>query len=92
MDVHERVISVTAYFYQGMMATVRSSGQVSNPFSDSNETKQCSVLAPLLFVLYFAVMLETAFENVKEGMRFEFKRSGELFNQQHIKARTKNCS
>lgn len=71
-----------------MMASVRFKEEVSNLFIVANGMIQGCVLAPLLFVSYFSVMPETVFENIKEGVRLVFRTIGELFNQQHFKART----
>lgn len=50
---------------------------------------QSCVLAPLLFTFYFSVMLETPFQNAKEGMRFDFRISDGLFTKQRFKIRIK---
>lgn len=47
------------------------------------------VFLHLLFALYIFYHAGNRFENFKEGVRFEFRTSVELFNQQHFKARTK---
>ena len=47
-------------FHDGMLAQVIHGGKMSDTFSVENGTKQGCVLAPLLFALYFAVMLKHA--------------------------------
>lgn len=76
-------------FSSRVKASIRSSGEVSNPFIVYNGTKHDCVPAPLLFTLYFSIILETAFEYLKEGVRFDFRAISGLFNQHRFKTRTK---
>lgn len=76
------MFTVVMSFYQRMMASVRLSGQVTGSFIVSNEAKECCVFAPQLFAVYFSVMMETTFENVIEGVKFQFGTSDGLFNEQ----------
>lgn len=89
LGVPEKMLNVIISLHQGMMASVRSGGETSDTFRVSNGTKQGCVLAPLLFALYFSVMIETAFKGVEEGVQLVYRTSGGLFNQQRFKAKTK---
>lgn len=90
LNFPERILSVNLYFYQGIMTPARPSREGSDPFIFFNGTKQSLVHATYKFALYFSVILETTFENVKEIEKFEFRTSGGLFNQKRFKARTNN--
>ena len=71
-----------------MRASVVSNGESSDPFSVTNGTKQGCVMAPVLFALFFSVMLKYAFTDVDNGVELKFRTSGGLFNQQRFKAKT----
>jgi len=58
-----RFICVIHPFLEGMMAQVIDSGDMSEKFGVSNGTKQGCVRAPLLFSIFFALMLMVAFKD-----------------------------
>lgn len=62
MGVPEKMLSVMS-FHQGMMASVRSSGEVSDSFIVSNGTKEDCVLA-LLFSLYLRMLSDFSLRQV----------------------------
>ena len=72
----------------GMRASVVTNGESSDPFDVTNGTKQGCVMAPVLFALFFSVMLKYAFADVDNGVELKFRTSGGLFNQQRFKAKT----
>ena len=57
-----------------MQTNVAMSGSVSKDFSVSSGAKQGCVLAPTLFSLYLAAMLEVAFKDTSEGIYKERSR------------------
>ena len=76
-------------FHDGMFAQIIHGGKMSEPFGVDNGTKQGCVLAPLLFALYFAVMLEQALRGNCYGIPVSFRVSGGLFNIRRFTAKTK---
>ena len=76
-------------FHEGMMAQVNLSGKLSHAFLVSNGTKQGCVLAPILFALYFAVMLIYALKGKEFGIPVCFRATGGLFNIRRFNAPTK---
>ncbi len=46
-------------------------------------------MAPVLFALFFSVMLKYAFADVESSVKFQFRTSGGLFNLQRFKAKTR---
>ena len=85
------MLKVIVSFHDGMMASVCSGGESSEAFPVSNGTKQGCVLAPVLFALFFSVMLEYAFSDFDKGVSFQFRKSGGLLNLtgQSFRAQTK---
>jgi hypothetical protein len=72
-----------------MVARVQENGQTSEPFNVSNGTKQGCVLAPLLFNIFFAMMLYVAFKDCSKGIPIEFRTDCDPFNTRRLQARTK---
>ena len=53
----DKFVSIVRSFHDGMMGCVLDDGEISSPFDISHGTKQGCVLAPLLFSIFFAMML-----------------------------------
>jgi len=53
----DKFINIIRSFHEGMKGQVIESGVLSDLFGISNGTKQWCVLAPLLFSIFFAMML-----------------------------------
>jgi len=60
--------------YYGMTASVFCNGMVSDSFIVGNSVKQGCVLAPILFLIFFAMMLFVAFRDNDDG--FEYRLDG----------------
>ena len=74
------MLDVIIALHKDMKAFVLSNGDQTEPFNVTNGTKQGCVLAPVLFALFFSVMLEHAFLDVDEGIPVEYRTSGGIFN------------
>ena len=88
LGIPDEMLNIIISFHQGMKGVVVSDGELSEPFDVSNGTKQGCVMAPVLFALFFSVMLQYAYSDVDRGVQFQFRSSGGLFNHQRFKART----
>ena len=88
LGIPENMLSVIISFHEGMKASVVSDGMMSDPFDVTNGTKQGCVMAPVLFALFFSLMLKHAFSDLDTGVKFQFRSSGGLFNHQRFKAKT----
>ena len=72
-----------------MQANVTMSRSVSSDFAVSNGVKQECVLAPTLFSLCLAAMLEVALKDIQEGVYIQTRKEADLFNAAHFKSKTK---
>ena len=89
LGIPENMLNVIISFHQGMKANVVSDGMTSEPFNVTNGTKQGCVMGPVLFALFFSVMLEYAFADIDSGVKFQFRTTGGLFNHQRFKAKSR---
>jgi hypothetical protein len=80
LGIPDSMLKVIISFHEGMRASVGSNGETSDSFNVTNGTKQGCVMAPVLFALFFSVMLKYAFADVESGVKFQFRTSGGLFN------------
>ena len=88
LGIPENMLKVIVSLHEGMKAFVKHDGTLSDNFDVENGTKQGCVLAPILFALYFSVMLMVAFQDLPTGVDLEYRCNGGLYNQQRFKART----
>ena len=89
LGVPDDMLKVICSFHEGMNAFVSSGGDNSMPFSISSGTKQGCVLAPVLFALFFSVMLQYGYSDCVNGVNIQFRTDGGLFNQGRFRAKTK---
>ena len=85
----ERIITIIRAFHDGMKGRVFDNGNFSEPFSISNGAKQGCVLAPTLFGIVFALMLQYAFRELDLGVYLQVRCDGGVFNLRRFLARTK---
>ena len=80
LGIPKQMLKIIISFHDGMLAQVMHGGKISESFAVKNGTKQGCVLAPLLFALYFAVMLDHALKGRCFGVPISFRTTGGLFN------------
>ena len=73
----------------GMFGVESATGRLSKRFLATNGGKQGCILAPLLFIIYYAAMLRQAFSNTKDGIFICFWTSGRLFNLRQLQVTTR---
>ena len=83
------MLNVICSFHEGMKAFVSAGGKNSETFSVSSGTKQGCVLAPVLFALFFSVMLQCAFSDCEKGVNIQFRSDVGLFDQGRFRAKSK---
>jgi len=83
----DKFINIICSFHEGMKGQVIESGVLSYLFGISNCTRQGCVLAPLLFCIFFAMMLLVAFKDC--DLRKPTRADGRVFNLRQLQVRTK---
>ena len=83
------LLSLIMSFHNNMKGTVVFNGESSEPFSILSGVKQGCVLAPVLFNIYFSVLLNYAFRNSTDGVPFQSRTDGGLLNIRRFGAKTK---
>ena len=90
-----KLVNIIQQLHDGMMGRVILDGGATDPFPISNGVKRGCVLAPTLFGLYLAAVLQEATKDLPLGISIRF-RSGQLFKLSRLRAvwlrtRTKTC-
>jgi len=67
-------VNIIRSLHDGMMAAVVENGECSPEFKVTNGTKQGCVLAPLLFLVFFSMMLRVAFNDRDRGIHVHSER------------------
>ena len=85
----DKFIRIVKSFHEGMMAVVTEGRKLFEPFFVSNGTKQGCVLAPLLFSIYFTMMLHAAFKDCDLGILIEYRVTNGVFNLRRFQTKQK---
>ena len=72
-----------------MLGRVIENGEASVPFPVTTGVKQGCVLAPTLFSLLFAQMLDSALSQSTVGVNIHYQYDGDFFNLRRLQSRTK---
>ncbi|XP_069166804.1 uncharacterized protein [Procambarus clarkii] len=84
-----RVLSIIRSFHENMVAIMVFDGLTSDAFDIRSGVKQGCVLAPTLFGIFFAVLLQHAFGSATEGIYLWTRSEGKLFNLARLRAKAK---
>ena len=84
-----RLHSLIESFHSNMKGTVQFNGNLSKPFDMCSRVKQGCVLAPILFGIFFALLLRHAFGTAQEEIYLQTRSDSGLFNLAYLKVRTK---
>ena len=85
----QKLITMVRQFHDGMMASVQDQSASSASFSVTNGVKQGCVLAPTLFSMMFSAMLQHAFTDDSNSIKYNCRFDGGLFNLRRLQAKTK---
>ena len=84
-----KFIQIIRSFHEGMLGSVIENGEASVPFPVTTGVKQGCVLAPTLFSLLFAQMLDSALSQGTIGVNIHYRYDGDFFNLRRLQSRTK---
>ena len=85
-----KFINIIKLFHEGMESQVMTGGELSDTFPVTNGVKQGCILAPTLFALYLAAVLEVAKKDQPaEGVWRRTRQDGNPFNLRRLSAKTK---
>lgn len=84
-----KLVSVIRAFHDGMQGRVTCAGEASQPFNVTNGVKQGCVMAPTLFSILFATMLQYALSRCSAGIKIRYRMDGRFFDLKRLKAKTK---
>ena len=84
-----KLVSMIRAFHDGMQARVTGAGEASQPFKVTNGVKQGCVMAPTLFSILFATMLQSALGHSSAGIKIRYRMDGQFFDLRRLKAKTK---
>ena len=85
-----KFINIIKLFHEGMEAQVMIGGELSDTFPVTNGVKQGCTVAPTLFALYLAAVLEVAKKDQPaEGVWLLTRQDGNPFNLRRLSAKTK---
>ena len=78
-------MQLIASFHEVMKSCIQFDGNTSESFKVRSGVKQGFVLAPTLFAIYFAAVLQHAFDGSEDGIYLRTRFDGSLFNLKRIK-------
>ena len=81
--------SLIESFHSNIKGAVQFNGSSPEPFDIHSGVKQGCVLAPMLFGIFFALLLRHAFGSATEGIYLRTRSDGRLLNLACLKAKTK---
>ena len=85
----DKFVEMIKQFHDGVRASVQDDGEHSASFPMTIGVKQGFVLAPTLFSMVFAAMLNDAYREGKVGVDFHFWTDGKLFSLRRLQAKSK---
>ena len=81
--------SLVVSFHENLKCTVVYDGSTSEPFPVCSGVKQGCVLAPILFGIFFSLLLPYAFDSSSDDIYLHTRSDGMLFNLARLRAKTK---
>lgn len=85
----DKFIRILRLFHDDMSATVLSNGILTEPFMVTSGVKQGCVIAPTLFSVFIATVLNLVKDKVPPGIEAVYRLDGGLFNLGRLRSKTK---
>jgi len=85
----EKFTNIVRQFHDGMQCHVSFDGMLSDRFMITSEVKQGSVVAPVLFCLFYTAMFDEATRSLDAGVRIRIRTTGKLFNLGRLRSSKK---
>ena len=86
-----KFVSIIRAFHEGMQGKILTTDGTPQPFAVSNGVKQGCVMAPTLFSILFAAMLQSALNNCTSGVSIRYRMDGRFYDLRRLRAKTKTC-
>ena len=84
-----KLVTIIRQLHDGMTAQISADGKICRQVEVTAGVKQGCVIAPILFLLFFAEMLKKALIDINDGIYMRFRTDGDLFNLARLKAQAK---
>ena len=84
-----KLLSIVKSFHVGMRGTVQFDGDISSDFEVKSGVKQGCLLAPILFGIFFSLLLKHAFKSSTDGVYLHSRSDSHLFNISRLRAKSK---
>ena len=85
----DKFILMLRAFHEGMQAQVMIDGETTDAFPVAHGVKQGCIIAPTMFTLFLAAVLEVSNSDTTKGVYITTRSEGRLFNVSHLKVKTK---
>ena len=82
----DRFVALIGALHDGMVDQVSHQNNISEEFPITNRLKQGCVLAPTLFAMYLAAMLQEIPEMDNTGIEIKYRFDGGLFNLSRLRS------
>ena len=79
-------------FHEGVSGKVSIGGDMSDTFKINHGVKQGCVLAPTLFTLYLAAVLETVGSSLSKGIYIRTRPDGKILQDSRLLRRQGKCA
>ena len=89
IGIPDKIVNIIQSFHEGMRATVQVGGESTEEFEVTCGLRQGCILAPSLFILFFAYVVRHATKELPadDGISMRYRTDGDLFNIRRLRAK-----
>lgn len=84
-----KLLRMITSFHEGMQGMVQHKHSSSDPFPIKSSERQGCVFTPMLFGIFFSLLLSYAFNQSEDGIYYHTRSDGSLFNLECLCTKTK---